>query len=118
MTASLRVKRWRERHPDRIAAQRKTAWAIESGRLVPQPCERCGTAPPTQAHHPDYARPYDVIWLCRPCHYAEHRGKHQGNARIHDLIPRVRALRADGMSFGGIAKNLGVSKTSVQRWCK
>lgn len=24
-------------------------------------------------HHPDYARPYDIVWLCKKCHASIHR---------------------------------------------
>ena len=45
--------------------------AVASGRIVRQPCERC-SATPTHAHHPDYAKPLEVVWLCRTCHQREH----------------------------------------------
>ena len=46
--------------------------AILSGRLVREPCSRCG-APKAQAHHEDYSKPLDVAWLCRKCHKQRHR---------------------------------------------
>lgn len=49
--------------------------AIESGKLVRQPCEKCGSEP-TEAHHDDYSKPLDVRWLCKPCHGQEHRKTH------------------------------------------
>lgn len=24
-------------------------------------------------HHPDYSKPLEVVWMCRPCHLAEHK---------------------------------------------
>lgn len=43
------------------------------GKLKPEPCLRCGSPWP-EKHHPDYSRPLEVVWLCRPCHLKEHRG--------------------------------------------
>lgn len=45
--------------------------AIESGRLVKQPCEKCDELE-VEAHHDDYEKPLDVNWLCVPCHGARH----------------------------------------------
>jgi ribosomal protein S27AE len=48
-------------------------YAVKAGRLQRNPaCERCGK-PSRDAHHDDYAKPLDVMWLCRSCHYARHR---------------------------------------------
>lgn len=58
-----------ERHKNNI--RRKTRRAIESGLLIRQPCRDCGAAK-VQAHHTDYSKPFEVQWLCPPCHYAEH----------------------------------------------
>lgn len=46
--------------------------AKRDGVLIPQPCERCRKKK-TLAHHEDYARPLDVMWLCRKCHQRRHR---------------------------------------------
>lgn len=43
-----------------------------AGKLVPQPCETCGTTN-VEMHHDDYERPTAVRWLCRPCHLNLHR---------------------------------------------
>ena len=42
------------------------------GHLLASPCAYCGD-PYVQAHHPDYARPRLVIWLCKRCHRVLHR---------------------------------------------
>jgi hypothetical protein len=58
--------------------QQKRAWnrltaALKLGGVVrPKVCERCGTACKPHGHHPDYSKPLEVIWLCYPCHLAEH----------------------------------------------
>jgi len=41
------------------------------GKLKPIPCEACGDEK-AQKHHPDYGKPLEVTWLCRPCHLARH----------------------------------------------
>lgn len=47
-------------------------------RLEKQPCERCGRIDFVHAHHDDYSKPLDVIWLC-PVHHKE-RHKELANA--------------------------------------
>lgn len=64
-------RRQRERWPAKEAARRAVAAAISSGSLVRQPCA-CGE-PKSEAHHHDYTKPLDVVWLCRKCHVAEHK---------------------------------------------
>jgi ribosomal protein S27AE len=40
--------------------------------LERQPCVRCG-ATKSLAHHEDYDKPLDVMWLCQPCHKQRHK---------------------------------------------
>jgi hypothetical protein len=49
--------------------------AVRAGRLMKCPCARCGEVK-AEAHHPDYSKPLDVIWLCDICHGLEHRMEH------------------------------------------
>ena len=41
------------------------------GKLAAEPC-KCGSYD-VEKHHPDYSKPLEVIWLCRPCHLALHK---------------------------------------------
>lgn len=59
-------------HPLENKARRKASYAIETGVLWREPCAYCGSDMNVDAHHPDYAKPLDVVWLCRPCHTVEH----------------------------------------------
>lgn len=45
---------------------------LRRGHLIPEPCAHCGEDL-VEMHHPDYSKPLEVIWLCRPCHLALHR---------------------------------------------
>lgn len=49
--------------------------AVELGFLDrPVSCPACKTSALTiHAHHEDYSRPLDVIWLCSECHGKKHR---------------------------------------------
>ena len=61
---------WRNEFPNRRRAQGLVAYALRSGKLVKQPCWVCGEK--AVAHHPDYDRPLDVVWLCQPHHKQTH----------------------------------------------
>ena len=62
------IKDWEKKHPDRRAAHREVFKAKRNGTLVAQPCKECGDTN-VQAHHEDYSKPLEVIWLCRIHHY-------------------------------------------------
>ena len=46
--------------------------AIRSGKLIKQPCEVCGCLK-VEAHHCDYNKPLDVMWLCKKHHVEWHK---------------------------------------------
>lgn len=48
------------------------AAAIRSGQLVPELCKICDDEK-TVAHHEDYSKPLEVVWLCRKHHRARHK---------------------------------------------
>jgi hypothetical protein len=45
--------------------------AIKYGRISKLPCFVCGDK--AHAHHPDYDRPLDVVWLCPQHHKEAHK---------------------------------------------
>jgi hypothetical protein len=66
---------WRRRPPrgEREDAHLAVFRAVRSGKLRRDVCAICG-ADHAQAHHEDYGRPLDVVWLC-PVHHQElHNG--------------------------------------------
>lgn len=66
-----RQQKWRKRNPKSYLAHLSVSAALRLVVLVKEPCEVCGE-PKAEAHHDDYSKPYDVRWLCRPCHKAHH----------------------------------------------
>lgn len=61
-----------EKNPNQKNARMAIDAAIRSGRISkPSRCQGCGrSASETRlsAHHYDYTRPLDVIWVCAACH--------------------------------------------------
>jgi len=60
-------KRWKEANPEGYRAHYTLTNAVRDGKIERQPCEICGEE--AHAHHPDYSKPLDVVWLC-PTHHA------------------------------------------------
>lgn len=80
------VKVYRESHKEEIEQKRRIRreagnikdfareavhWAVKSGRLKKQSCEKCYCLV-AQAHHEDYTKPLEVVWLCKRCHEDRH----------------------------------------------
>lgn len=53
----------------KLNARRAVKYAIEIGKLVkPTKCEECMSASKLSAHHNDYNRKLEVLWVCSKCH--------------------------------------------------
>lgn len=68
----------RPKHSELTPEQRMKANAraylheyVKRGKITKLPCVKCNN-PVVEAHHPDYSKPLDVVWLCRDCHMTEH----------------------------------------------
>src|SRR6185295_8453314 len=96
--------------------------AISNGTLVRQPCRECGK-PKTHAHHDDYSRPLDVVWLCHLHHQLHHRsiqtwrrGAPSGNrpgAKITEA--EVAAIRHSKDRVVNIAAQYGLHRNHVYK---
>ena len=62
----------KEEKSKRIKARSDINHAIRDGKIKRLPCETCGSKH-SQAHHYDYSKPFEVKWLCRKCHWQEHK---------------------------------------------
>lgn len=80
------MREWRKTHPMSPAQKIKDACRhyanvyLSRGKITRKPCEKCGSVN-SQMHHPDYAKPLKVKWLCRPCHLRLHRNDRRAPAR-------------------------------------
>lgn len=71
-----KLKKWRaeyyKNNKHKIQAHYQVKQALYKGILKKiHNCEQCG-ALKTYAHHPDYSKPLDVVWLCGSCHMRWH----------------------------------------------
>ena len=69
--AALRARKaYASKSPERRSAHIAVGNALRDGKMSRQPCWVCGLK--AHAHHPDYSRPLDVVWLCAPHHRQTH----------------------------------------------
>lgn len=66
------VRAWRDQDKRRSTAHSAVANALRKGLLLRAACERCGSEK-SVAHHDDYDKPLDIMWLCQPCHKQRHK---------------------------------------------
>lgn len=63
---------WQKKNPEKIKAEKQCGAAIKSGVLTRGPCEVCQSTEWVDAHHEDYSKPLEVMWLCRKHHRLRH----------------------------------------------
>lgn len=61
------------KYPEKHSARLLVAKAIKDGVLIKKSCEKCGEIYDVHAHHQDYSKPLEVIWLCGKHHNEEHQ---------------------------------------------
>lgn len=124
-------KKWREKNPLKVAAHTIVNNAVRSGKITKLPCSVCGKEK-AHAHHTDYYKPLDIVWLCSSCHRKHHaleKGQkiHQPRSQnckkriIHSpqkdrFFEAVIFLRKSGKSYRQIAKEIGVGQGQVYKW--
>lgn len=64
----------RTKYPIKFGARAIVGNAVRDGRITkPTSCQTCGKQKQLDGHHSDYAKPLDVMWLCRQCHNDWHK---------------------------------------------
>lgn len=63
---------WRKDNPKKARAHWTVGNALRYGNMEKEPCERCGDTE-VHAHHYDYDKPLDVVWLCDKHHKQVHK---------------------------------------------
>jgi hypothetical protein len=78
-TARELAENWKRKHKKEHLAQLAVQRAVRVGVLTRLPCMVCGEKK-TVAHHEDYDKRLDVLWLCEPCHKERHKQMRIENA--------------------------------------
>lgn len=65
------MKKMYKLYPEHQQARMKVYQAIKRGKLSKLPCRICGEVK-AQAHHNDYSKPLEVVWLCIKHHKELH----------------------------------------------
>jgi uncharacterized protein YodC (DUF2158 family) len=82
--------------------------AVRRGELTPQPCQVCGENPVNKngsrgvhAHHDDYDKPLEVIWLCALHHGQIHRvmREEEINLPMPDTLPESSSYSSEEPSL-------------------
>ncbi len=116
---------WRAANRVERKAHYKVAYAIKIGSLVrPANCEKCFKASKIQAHHEDYSKPLEVMWLCQSCHRKQHgfvlrnptvlKGSLVGNSKLNEeKVREIKKLIEKRIPNPIIAAQFGCSKSNI-----
>lgn len=61
----------RKLYPEKFRAHKQLLAAVKRGDVLKHPCWVCGSDR-SEAHHPCYDQPLDVVWLCSQHHKEAH----------------------------------------------
>jgi hypothetical protein len=69
------TRKWRKRNWEKVLAQSKLKDHVDRGNIIrPEKCSLCKSSDyRIEAHHPDYSKPLDVVWVCQKCHASIHQ---------------------------------------------
>jgi hypothetical protein len=119
---------WRSQNPHKRKAHFLVKNAIRSGAIAkPTACELCGKSDQLEAHHEDYKKPLDVVWVCKRCHFNLHEpkimtcekdfehgaGHHAAKLTDADVIS-IREEFVGGISKRGLGRKYGVSDKNIR----
>ena len=90
-----------EKNKDYVSYKYVISRAVLNGTLTkPKTCPQCGRGGKINAHHDDYNKPLDIIWLCQGCHVRLHRGI-PFDAPLKKPVKKIDQNNRKSISFGG-----------------
>ena len=73
---SLKSAEYQKRHRSEVSVKQQFQNHINSGIIErPKCCPICSRSARMVPHHPDYDKPFEVIWCCYSCHKRIHLGE-------------------------------------------
>ena len=112
-----------ERNPNQKNAYMVVDAALRCGVLVkPHVCSACGcqdTEHRIEAHHYDYSKPLDIIWLCTPCHRKADASRRVREGKSACGSEKPVLMKKDGIvicrfeSIAQAAKAVGISPNNI-----
>lgn len=74
ISSSNNQKRMIKKYPQKVRARTLLNHALITKKIIkPKKCTVCFKSKKIQAHHEDYTKPLDIIWLCIECHRNTHK---------------------------------------------
>jgi hypothetical protein len=66
-------RKYRKKYPEKVKAQQKLNREFRKGNIKRSPCYKCGEIYKVHAHHPNYCKPLEIIWVCSIHHKELHK---------------------------------------------
>lgn len=76
-----------------IKVMQQLNYAVRKGIIEKEPCLVCGDTKKVHAHHDDYNKPLEVLWLCPIHHRQLHTNKNNAYKQYGNLLPTQRGGR-------------------------
>ena len=125
---------WRLANKHKTKAHSMVASAVKRGLIKrPKKCQQCETTSANlHAHHSDYSKPMDVLWLCASCHSKLHgmggvcvgiektfaKGESHGRAKLNRTqVDEIRRASSAGESKRFLGRKYGVSESLIRLIC-
>ena len=68
------ISMWGRNNPHKKRVEHFVQWMIKKGEIQrPSCCQECSATTKIDAHHDNYLKPLDIMWLCRTCHSKRHQ---------------------------------------------
>lgn len=94
------------KHDARLAVR----WALKTGKMVKETnCAFCNSDQDIEAHHRDYSKKLEVVWLCRNCHAIHHAAEAIKQKQVKDKGMSISGSTDDishSIHYATINKNL------------